>query len=459
MIQKFLTIISIIAIALSGEAATKKNSRRPHIESPKSRVAQQASRHSNDYDGIDVSSYQKDIDWEKVCADKRIKFVYIKATEGSTYTSPHFEFNIENARKHGLKVGSYHFLRTTSSLKSQFENFKKSARRDEQDLLPLIDFENKGSWTHKQIIDSLEAFAGMIREHYHCEPMIYTMTSFYNSYLSPYFNKYPIFIARYSTSQPQLSNGAQYMLWQYTDQGQVDGIDHAVDMCRFAEGVRLRDIMIGPKALKLNGTLTADELLEEAGAKRQAPKVRTPKKFKSAEKPVQDDKDLSKEEKKKREKALKEQMQEEKRERKLKEKARKDSIKMAEKREKARKDSLENVKKQKKKQLEMEEKLAEEKRKAAEKSAAESKQQKAATDNSSKSKTQVKTTGKTSTTAKAKPDAAKNDSTKNNSTSSKGNDNTTAKATDKNSFSTKKVKNAEQGSTYNQQYPTRRGKK
>ncbi len=450
MIQKFLTIISIIVIALSGEAATKKVSRRQHIESPKSRVAQQASRNSDDYDGIDVSSYQKDIDWEKVCADKRIKFVYIKATEGSTYTSPHFEFNIENARKYGLKVGSYHFLRTTSSLKSQFENFKKSARRDEQDLLPLIDFENKGSWTHKQIIDSLEAFAGMIREHYHCEPMIYTMTSFYNSYLSPYFNKYPIFIARYSTSQPQLSNGAQYLLWQYTDQGKVDGIDHAVDMCRFAEGVRLRDIMIGPKALKLNGTLTADEMLEEAGAKRQAPKVCTPKKFKSTEKPATDDKNLSKEEKKKREKALKEQMQEEKRERKLKEKARKDSIKMAEKRKKARKDSLDNVKKQRKKQLEMEEKLAEEKRKAAEKSAAEAKQQK--TDNAAKPKTQVKSTSKTAATAQAKPAAAKNDSTKDSNTA-------TAKAADKNSTSTKKVKNAEQGSTYNQQYPTRRGKK
>ena len=307
--RKILTIIIVTALALSGAAAPQKRvaRQRPHIESAKSRVAQQASRNSDDYDGIDVSSYQKDIDWDKVCADKRIKFVYIKATEGSTYTSPHFEFNIENARKHGLKVGSYHFLRTTSSLKSQFENFKKSARRDEQDLLPLIDFENKGSWTHKQIIDSLEAFAGMIREHYHCEPMIYTMTSFFNSYLSPYFNKYPIFIARYSTSLPQLSNGAQYLLWQYTDQGRVDGIDHAVDMCRFAEGVRLRDIMIGPKALKLNGTITAEELLEEAGAKRQPPKIRTPKKFKTAEKPVAaDNKTLSKEEKKKREKELKE---------------------------------------------------------------------------------------------------------------------------------------------------------
>ena len=451
--RKILTIIIVTALALSGAAAPQKRVARqhPHIESAKSRVAQQASRNSDDYDGIDVSSYQKDIDWEKVCADKRIKFVYIKATEGSTYTSPHFEFNIENARKHGLKVGSYHFLRTTSSLKSQFENFKKSARRDEQDLLPLIDFENKGSWTHKQIIDSLEAFAGMIREHYHCEPMIYTMTSFFNSYLSPYFNKYPIFIARYSTSLPQLSNGAQYLLWQYTDQGRVDGIDHAVDMCRFAEGVSLRDIMIGPKALKLNGTITAEELLEEAGAKRQPPKIRTPKKFKTAEKPVAaDNKTLSKEEKKKREKELKEKIKEEKRERKLKEQARKDSLKMAEKRAKARKDSLDDLQKRQKKQRELEQKLAEEKRKAA----ADNKSVKVnVKKNDDNAKSQQKSV--TVKSAKSKDGVAKADSMKNDKTTA-----TTMAADNKdNKTSTKKVKNVGQGSTYNQQFPTRRGKK
>lgn len=451
--RKILTIIIVTALALSGAAAPQKRvaRQRPHIESAKSRVAQQASRNSDDYDGIDVSSYQKDIDWDKVCADKRIKFVYIKATEGSTYTSPHFEFNIENARKHGLKVGSYHFLRTTSSLKSQFENFKKSARRDEQDLLPLIDFENKGSWTHKQIIDSLEAFAGMIREHYHCEPMIYTMTSFFNSYLSPYFNKYPIFIARYSTSLPQLSNGAQYLLWQYTDQGRVDGIDHAVDMCRFAEGVRLRDIMIGPKALKLNGTITAEELLEEAGAKRQPPKIRTPKKFKTAEKPVAaDNKTLSKEEKKKREKELKEKIKEEKRERKLKAQARKDSLKMVEKRAKARKDSLDDLQKRQKKQRELEQKLAEEKRKAA----ADNKSVKVnVKKNDDNAKSQQKSV--TVKSAKSKDGVAKADIMKNDKTTAT----TTAADNKVNKTSTKKVKNVGQGSTYNQQFPTRRGKK
>ena len=41
------------------------------------------------YDGIDISSYQGYIDWSKVSSDKNIRFVYIKATEGATYRSPH----------------------------------------------------------------------------------------------------------------------------------------------------------------------------------------------------------------------------------------------------------------------------------------------------------------------------------------------------------------------------------
>lgn len=37
------------------------------------------------YDGIDVSSYQEDIDWSATASDKNIKFVYVKATEGTSY--------------------------------------------------------------------------------------------------------------------------------------------------------------------------------------------------------------------------------------------------------------------------------------------------------------------------------------------------------------------------------------
>ena len=79
------------------------------------------------YDGIDISSYQGYIDWAKVSSDKDIRFVYIKATEGATYRSPHYAHNITQARRHGLLVGSYHYLTSTSTVDEQFKNFSTYA--------------------------------------------------------------------------------------------------------------------------------------------------------------------------------------------------------------------------------------------------------------------------------------------------------------------------------------------
>ena len=333
-------------------------------------VKVQSSRESSDYDGIDVSSYQKDIDWDAVCNDKKIRFVYVKATEGATYTSPHFRYNIENARKHGLKVGSYHFLRTTSSLRSQFENFTRAVKPEEQDLVPLIDIEQRGNWTPKQIVDSLDVFIKMVSKHYNCRPMIYTMTSFYNKYLASHFKKYPLFIARYSESAPELNDGANYTLWQYTDQGTVKGIDHAVDMCRFAKDKRIADISLRHRASKLSDYDKSTNAIDE-------PKPETPSKFKNtgsngdttqidlsklSKKERKEREKLMKEEQKARERIAKEQKKREERERKEREKAlererkeraraskdsieaakkhRKDSIEAAKKRDKAIADSL-----------------------------------------------------------------------------------------------------------------------
>lgn len=331
----------------------KQQAKRKAEQKAEQKVKEQSSRFSNDYDGIDVSSYQKDIDWDKVCRDKKIRFVYVKATEGATYTSPHFRYNIENARKHGLKVGSYHFLRTTSSLQSQFENFIRSVKIEEQDLVPLIDIEQRGTWTPKQIVDSLKAFAGMIRKHYNCRPMIYTMTSFYNKYLATHISEYPLFIARYSESAPELADNVRYTLWQYTDQGSVDGIDHAVDMCRFAKGVHLADISVRQSATKLSEHDLAMNVVE---VPRPAASDNVNHAMERADTTQIDLTKLSKKELKERERKLKEQQKEEQRrlkaqkreqerQRKLREKAVKDSIKLAKKREKAVADSLKRAQK------------------------------------------------------------------------------------------------------------------
>lgn len=194
------------------------------------------------YDGIDVSNYQKDINWEATASDPNIKYVYIKATEGATHKQHRYRYNLENARKHGVKVGSYHFLRTSTSIQSQFNNFISLVKREEQDLVPLLDVETREGWTIKQLQDSVMKFAILLEEHFGCKPMIYTSSSYFNNYLGASFAGYPLFIARYSKSEPQLYFGAKWILWQFSDRGRIDGIDAMVDLSRFNRGCSIKDI-------------------------------------------------------------------------------------------------------------------------------------------------------------------------------------------------------------------------
>lgn len=199
------------------------------------------------YHGIDVSNHQGVINWSKVATDENVQFVYIKATEGATYVSPTFEQNIQEARKAGLKVGCYHFLRATSYIHDQYKNFIERCRIDEQDLAPLIDIEVRGHWSAKQVADSVMLFADLLEQHYGVRPVIYTGTHFFNRYLAGSFSEgYELFIAKYSDEEPVLANNVPYTLWQFTDCGEVDGIYTEVDQSRFNIGKSLNNILFNP---------------------------------------------------------------------------------------------------------------------------------------------------------------------------------------------------------------------
>ena len=196
------------------------------------------------YDGIDISSHQGKIDWEKVSSDKDIRFVYIKATEGSTYRSSHYPENITEARRSGLLVGSYHYLTSTSSIDRQFQNFSTFALRPIQDLIPMLDVEVRGNWSRSQLIDSVAKFCNLVEQHYGVKPMIYSTMGFYNKNLTPHFNKYHLYIGRYSNTEPEINWEGEYTVWQYSETGIIPGIDAYVDLCRYRKDGWLDEIML-----------------------------------------------------------------------------------------------------------------------------------------------------------------------------------------------------------------------
>ena len=197
------------------------------------------------FDGIDVSSHQGNINWAELRKNYNIKFVYVKATEGGSYTDPRYKDYITNARKHGFKVGSYHFFRTTSSAQDQFVNFVKVVNREEQDLLPMIDIEEKKYWNAQQLRDSLMVFLDLVEGYYGCKPLLYTGERFFNDNLGLAFKHYPLFIAKYSEFAPNVKS--KWVLWQFSESGRFIGVkSNTMDMSRFNTGYSLKDITYVP---------------------------------------------------------------------------------------------------------------------------------------------------------------------------------------------------------------------
>lgn len=192
--------------------------------------------------GIDLSHYQGEVFWEAIGDNSKMAYVYLKATEGGDRIDDKYEQNIVLAHKYGLKVGSYHFFRPKTPLKLQLENFKAQCRPSQQDLIPMIDVETKQGLSNDAFRDSLMTFLTMVEEAYHQKPLVYTGTNFYNKYMSGLMNGYKLMIAQYSSNEPVLNDGNDYMLWQYTGKGHIDGIRGYVDKSRFMGRHGLREI-------------------------------------------------------------------------------------------------------------------------------------------------------------------------------------------------------------------------
>lgn len=191
--------------------------------------------------GIDVSKYQGTINWSKVAASKKVKYVYIKATEGTSIQDPFYKKNIEGARKAGIPVGSYHLYSPKTTAYQQFGNFKKMVKKDKQDLIPVLDIEerhNKGL-----NMERVDKILELMEKEYGVKPLIYTSEMVYrNHFTGKKYKDYQIFIANYRR-YPKV----RFTLWQYTQTGRVNGIKGDVDFSELHSTKTLDNIRLVKK--------------------------------------------------------------------------------------------------------------------------------------------------------------------------------------------------------------------
>jgi lysozyme len=181
--------------------------------------------------GIDISAFQKQIDWPNL--DRReVDFIIIKATEGGDFKDRSF---LDNWRKSGqinIPRGAYHFFTFCKPGKTQAQNFIDTVPVESNTLPPIIDLEFIGNCKTRPSVatlkQELQDYITEVQKIYQQIPILYTTQEFYDAYLQHEFTPNPIWISNFY-SQPRLADGRRWTLWQYTERGRVKGVENLVD--------------------------------------------------------------------------------------------------------------------------------------------------------------------------------------------------------------------------------------
>ena len=176
--------------------------------------------------GVDVSSYQGEIDWT-VLAEQGIQFAFIKATEGSSHVDPCFESNYTNAAQTSLRIGAYHFFSYDSSGEDQANHFISTVQPMDNMLPPVIDVEFYGDKeqnppARETVTANLTAIIERLEAHYGMTPILYATEKSYRLYLANAFEECDIWI-RNVIGKPTLSDGREWTFWQYANRGRLKG--------------------------------------------------------------------------------------------------------------------------------------------------------------------------------------------------------------------------------------------
>lgn len=176
--------------------------------------------------GVDISFYQGNVDMETL-KKQNISFLYMKATEGTTYTDPLFAQNWKKSAAAGLPAGAYHFFSFHVDGKEQARHFLQVMGTDLNGrLIPVVDIEyhHNATLEKEEVIRELTAFMNEVEQQTGVKPMIYTSPKFFRKYLKGTFDEYPRWMS--SLKYPLRWDFSQdWTVWQYSDQAELSGYD------------------------------------------------------------------------------------------------------------------------------------------------------------------------------------------------------------------------------------------
>lgn len=230
---------------IDGEIAgtTGKNKK---IEAIQIRIVPEYKRH---YIGIDVSYWQKTINFDKLVASKKIDFMisrigWYSESQTKLVVDPQFERNYKETRQRKIPLGAYFYSYAMSVDEAKEEaesvvNYLKSTGQTEYELPIFYDIEHNSQIAlGKDTITQMSIAFCEIIKNAGFKVGVYSYSYWLDNYmnLSQLPNDYSIWVANYGKD----NNGSlpdniykyadTHDIWQYTSTGKVDGIDGDVDM-------------------------------------------------------------------------------------------------------------------------------------------------------------------------------------------------------------------------------------
>lgn len=189
--------------------------------------------------GIDVSKWNKEIDWEKV-KDDGIEFAIIRcgyrgASSGALVLDPMYKRNIEGAIEAGIPVGVYFFTQALDEVEAVEEASMVISLIEDYDVdYPVfLDSESAGGRGRADALEAGErtkihkAFLETIASAGY-ETGIYASRNWLNDELDmTEVSEYRTWLAEYADIPVY---DKYYHMWQYTSKGSVDGIETRVDL-------------------------------------------------------------------------------------------------------------------------------------------------------------------------------------------------------------------------------------
>ncbi len=189
--------------------------------------------------GIDVSFYQNDIDWEAVAASgvdfAMIRCGYRGSSEGGLFTDERFHENMEGATAAGLRVGVYFFSQALG-VKEAHEEAQYVLELIEGyelsmpvafDWEPLDDSRTGGDIDSTILTLSANVFSNELREAGY-EPAVYVYR--YTGYFSYNLSGLDDCVLWVGAPGVEPDFYYEHGIWQYSYTGAVPGIEGGVDL-------------------------------------------------------------------------------------------------------------------------------------------------------------------------------------------------------------------------------------